>query len=119
MVQTACENAEKNKKLNNIENYEIICSKVEDVIDKAIEPYKECNIVGVLDPPRAGLHKNVVQALRNCKGLKNLIYVACSPSSVIDNLNFLTLPTICKKKHNKRKGEPFTPVVCYAVDIFP
>jgi len=49
-------------------------------------------IVGVLDPPRAGLPKNVVTALRTCKGLDDIIYVACNISAVMNNLLELTLP---------------------------
>lgn len=37
--------------------------------------------MAVVDPPRQGLHKAVVKALRNCPLLDNLVYVACSPAS--------------------------------------
>ena len=56
-------------------------------------------IIGILDPPRAGVHKDVITALRRCRGLDNIIYVACNPSSVQDNLLQLTLPV-----NNKRKA---------------
>jgi tRNA/tmRNA/rRNA uracil-C5-methylase (TrmA/RlmC/RlmD family) len=58
--------------------------------------------VGILDPPRAGVGKDVITALRRCRGLDQIIYVACSPSSVQDNLLGLTLPTT-----NKRKAPQF------------
>eukprot|EP01015_Nassula_variabilis_P036282 TRINITY_DN9325_c0_g1_i5.p1 TRINITY_DN9325_c0_g1~~TRINITY_DN9325_c0_g1_i5.p1 ORF type:complete len:271 (+),score=60.00 TRINITY_DN9325_c0_g1_i5:3-815(+) len=102
-------------RLNNVTNYEAVCAKVEDVIDKVIEPYLgKYKIVGVVDPPRSGLHATVIRALRTCKGLDNLIYVACSPESIIENILDLCLPV-----HRKRKGPPFTPVKCFGVDLFP
>ena len=35
-------------------------------------------IVGIVDPPRSGLHRDVLKALRTCKGLDRLIYVSCN-----------------------------------------
>lgn len=70
MVKEACEAAEINVKMNNIENYEVVCSKVELVMNKIIEDvqnnYNNPKIVAIVDPPRSGLHKSVVKALRNC-----------------------------------------------------
>ena len=37
MIESACKNAEKNKKINNISNYSVICSKVEDIIEEKIK----------------------------------------------------------------------------------
>jgi len=45
-----------------------------------------------LDPPRAGFNKEVIQALRRCRGLDNLIYVACNAGAIQDNLLQLCLP---------------------------
>lgn len=107
MAKSACINAERNKEINQINNYKVICAKVEDAIDEAIKPYQGLNykIVAVVDPPRSGLHSSVVTSLRNCDLIKHLIYVACSPVSVIDNLNYLTLPTEQSKRGKKRTGE--------------
>ena len=71
-------------------------------------------IIGVVDPPRSGLHLNVIKALRTCKGLDELIYVACSPESIIDNLIELCLPA-----NKKRKGPEFSPIKSFGVDLFP
>lgn len=68
MVETACKDSEENAKLNNIKNYKTICSKVEDVIDNVVKEYAgKANIIGIVDPPRGGLHKDVVKALRSCR----------------------------------------------------
>jgi hypothetical protein len=37
-------------------------------------------------------------ALRRCRGLDNLIYVACNAGAIQDNLLQLTLPTTTKRK---------------------
>ncbi len=36
MIEAACENAKENALLNKIENYEVICEKVENIINSAV-----------------------------------------------------------------------------------
>ena len=55
-------------------------------------------IVAILDPPRAGFHKDVMIALRRCRGLDNIIYVACNAGAIQDNLLHLTLPVTSRRK---------------------
>ena len=74
----------------------------------------DAEIVGVLDPPRAGLHGSVVKKLRTCKGLDKLVYVSCNPQGMVDNLLELCLPA-----NKKRKGPAFSPIKCFGVDLFP
>ena len=94
----------------------MICSKVEDCLNEQVKSFSgKGKIIGIVDPPRAGLHKDVIKALRTCKGLDHLIFVACNPSAVIDNLNDLCLPS----NKNGRQGPPFDPVFCHVVDLFP
>lgn len=115
MVKSACMDSEYNAQINNITNCECFNSKVEDVIDKIIQPYIGIKkIIGVVDPPRAGLHNSVVKKLRTCKGLDNLVYVSCNPNAMVENLMGLCLPT-----NKNRKGPPFKPVKCFGVDLFP
>lgn len=84
---------------------------IEDLIKPFIGLKK---IVGVVDPPRAGLHGTVLKRLRTCKGLDNLIYVSCNPNAMVENLMGLCLPS-----NKNRKGPPFTPIKCFGVDLFP
>jgi tRNA (uracil-5-)-methyltransferase len=35
---------------------------------------------GIVDPPRSGLHPNVIRAIRNCGAIKRLVYVSCNPT---------------------------------------
>lgn len=113
MNQLSCEDAKKNYELNNI-NARIICAKVEDAIKQVVKDVQKFPIVACLDPPRAGVQHSVVEALRTCRGLDKIIYVSCSPYSVIDNLIYLTLPE--SKKH---RAPGFKIVSATLVDMFP
>ncbi|KRX02233.1 hypothetical protein PPERSA_04855 [Pseudocohnilembus persalinus] len=68
LVSEACKNAEQNIKLNKIENYTIVEGKVEeqlkDLVKKYSQNFPNSKFVCILDPPRAGVHKNVLVALR-------------------------------------------------------
>ena len=115
VVEAACKDSLKNAENNKINNFSFHCNKVEDILDEAIKPYVGQNkIVAVLDPPRAGLHANVIKKLRTCKGLDKLIYVSCNPTAMVDNLMGLCLPM-----NKNRKGPEFSPIKCYGVDLFP
>ena len=108
-----CAEAVEDAKIND-PDYEIVCGRVEDGIKNVVEKYKGMRIVGILDPPRAGMGKDVITAMRRCKGLDHIIYVACSPASIQDNLLGLTLPAT-----NKRKAPHFVIKEMYGFDLFP
>ena len=92
----------------------MVCSKVEDVINEIVKSLAGYKIIGVVDPPRPGLHANVVKAMRCCKGLDHLVYVACNPPAVIDNLLALCLP-----ESKRRKAPGFHPTKYFGCDLFP
>lgn len=100
-------------KLND-PSYEVELGRVEDTIKSVVEKNQGLRIVGILDPPRAGMGKDVITALRRCRGLDHIIYVACSPASVQDNILGLTLPTT-----SKRKAPHFQIKQLYGLDLFP
>ena len=115
MVESSCENARKNaanceKKVD----YEVICGKVEEVIGEVVEKHSGNRLVGIIDPPRAGLHPSVVKALRTCKGLDELVFMACdlnqSKRNIVD---------LCTPQSKKRRGPQFTPILAAGVDMFP
>lgn len=47
---------------------------------------KSNTIVGIVDPPRSGLHRDVLRALRTCKGLNKLVYVSCNAETQMRDL---------------------------------
>ena len=115
MVESSCENAKKNaQNCSTGHKYEVICSKVEDVIDKVIAENPSVRVVGILDPPRAGLHPSVIKTLRTCRGLNELVFMACDVNQSKRNILDLCLP-----ESKSRKGPEFAPILCTGVDMFP
>jgi len=107
--------AKNNAKLNGINNASFTAGKAEDVLLKILKQYsKFSNIVGIVDPPRAGLHSDAIKAIRTCQPLKRLIYVSCNQDALISNAE-----NLCRVRSNNYKGEPFRPVHAAAVDLFP
>lgn len=93
--------------LNDIQDKcEFYAGRAEMTLQKIIEPLKSHNlkIVGIVDPPRMGLHRDVIQAIRCCRGLDRVLYVSCNPNSLADNLYGLCMPA--KKS---RQGPCFVP----------
>lgn len=50
------------------------------------------DVVAVCDPPRAGLHKSVLQALLGCDKIRRLVFVSCNPDSLVQNATVLCSP---------------------------
>eukprot|EP00698_Gefionella_okellyi_P006164 TRINITY_DN1559_c1_g1_i1.p1 TRINITY_DN1559_c1_g1~~TRINITY_DN1559_c1_g1_i1.p1 ORF type:complete len:373 (-),score=68.63 TRINITY_DN1559_c1_g1_i1:38-1156(-) len=83
MVAAAVQDAEVNAKLNSVSNVKFICSKAEDATQQLLKQFPDC--IGVVDPPRSGLHPSVCHYLRNTPLLKRLVYVSCNPDAFVDN----------------------------------
>ena len=50
------------------------------------------HIVMICDPPRSGLHKEIVYSCRKCSAITELIYVSCNPTgSFIENTRMFLL----------------------------
>ena len=75
--------ANKNLILNNTNNVEFICDKVENVIDK----FKDIDIV-IVDPPRSGLDKKTINYLKEINPQK-IIYVSCDPITQARDISIL------------------------------
>lgn len=97
VVKEAVDISNINKEINNIDNVEFICEKVENVIDNI------SNIdVVIVDPPRSGLNIKVIDKLNELKP-KTIIYVSCNPDTLKRDINLLNY-SIDKS---------------YIIDIFP
>lgn len=72
--------AKKNIKDNNIKNYEIINADASYI--------NEDYDVVIVDPPRSGLSKDVINIL-NKMNMKKLIYVSCNPSTLKRDVDLL------------------------------
>ena len=60
---------------------EYYAGRAEDVLPEIVkaEQLEGSKIIGIVDPPRSGLHPEVLKLLRTCKGLDRLVYVSCNP----------------------------------------
>lgn len=81
----------------------------------------------ICDPPRSGLHKEIVYSCRKCSAITELIYVSCNPTgSFIENtrifFSFLflySLEQLCSPSARRLPGSPFTAIKSQPVDLFP
>ena len=101
-VQSAIESAKLNAKDNNIQNAEFIFGKVENKIEDILESHHPDTVI--LDPPRIGCNKAVIEALL-AKKPQTIIYVSCNPSTLVRDLEKL-------QSHYKIKS-------IQPVDMFP
>ncbi|EFA81041.1 hypothetical protein PPL_05876 [Heterostelium album PN500] len=121
MAPDAVADARVNAERNGIKNIDYIVGKAEDTTDKLLQMIhqnyrdaKDGEIIGIVDPPRAGLHQNVIKSLRTLETMKKLVYVSCNQNSLI-----VDAARLCKSITNTMKGTPFRPVKAIAVDLFP
>lgn len=110
-----------NAAVNGITNCTFTPEKAEDAIRKVLSDVAKeqrgdgtGTVVGIVDPPRAGLHKVVIQNIRQHEGLKHLIYISCNIAGAGTNVMDLCRPT-----SKKCKGTPFRIVQAIPVDLFP
>uniref|UniRef100_A0A914QSW8 tRNA (uracil(54)-C(5))-methyltransferase n=1 Tax=Panagrolaimus davidi TaxID=227884 RepID=A0A914QSW8_9BILA len=75
---------------------------------------KDGEIVGVLDPPRAGMNDKVIIGCRKLEEMKRLVYVSCDPNAALKNIIDL-----CRSTSKKYEGSPFTVTSIQPVDMFP
>ena len=92
--------ANKNKKLNNINNAKFIAGDAKEIIKKI--NYKPDIII--VDPPRSGLYKGMIKDLISFNA-KKIIYVSCDPITLSRDLKEL------KEKYKIKEIQP--------VDLFP
>lgn len=112
LIPEAVESAKQNAALNKIENAHFRAGKAEETLPQLLrELTGEEDVCAIVDPPRPGLHKDVLVALRSCKRLSRLVYVSCNPESLAEDVVKLCLP--------QEGQDPFVPVRAVAVDMFP
>lgn len=88
-VPESVENAVINSKINKIENTVFEAGDMKDVFsDEFIKKHGKPDTV-ILDPPRAGVHKNVIDILIK-SGAKKIVYVSCNPATQARDISMLT-----------------------------
>lgn len=86
-VPDAVEDAIENAKLNGIDNATFHCSDAKDFMKHLAEKGQSIDVL-ITDPPREGMHPDVVQAIMELKPAK-IIYVSCKPPTQIRDLEIL------------------------------
>ena len=78
-VKDAVIAANDNAKINNISNCKFIHGDVKDIIQKPIKNYEKPDVI-IVDPPRNGLDKSVIESLVKLSP-KKIVYVSCNSST--------------------------------------
>lgn len=73
----------------NLERNDLYAEVIGGDAAREISQFKHIDAL-VVDPPRSGLDKAVIDALLNLKGLQKIAYVSCNPSTLARDLEFLT-----------------------------
>jgi len=80
-VKSALKDAEKNAKINSVDNVEFIQANLYKTFLQIVERKKIPNPdVIIIDPPRSGMHKNTVDDVIQLNPEK-IVYVSCNPAT--------------------------------------
>ncbi len=80
----AVQDANHNRKLNNIKNASFIRMESRDAVSIIEEKKPEAIIV---DPPRTGLSKKIIEKINSTFSIEKVVYVSCNPSTLARDIN--------------------------------
>lgn len=95
IIPEAIENAKINAEQNNIKNAEFFVGESEVIIPELIQKGIQADVV-VVDPPRKGCEKSLLEALAAMEP-KRIVYVSCDPGTlardlaILDELGYKTI----------------------------
>jgi 23S rRNA (uracil1939-C5)-methyltransferase len=87
-VAEAIEDAQENSRLNQIHNTRFFAGDMKAVLTPEFVAQQGEPDVLITDPPRAGMHPDVVQQILQIKP-KRIVYVSCNPKTQADDLQGL------------------------------
>lgn len=87
-VPEAIEDAKLNSQINNITNTTFFAGDVKDILNEGFFTEHGKPDVIITDPPRAGMHTNVVEAILRSEPDK-IVYVSCNPATQARDLALL------------------------------
>jgi 23S rRNA (uracil1939-C5)-methyltransferase len=103
-IEAAIEDAKINSSINNISNTDFYAGDIKDLLDqKFIDKHGKPDVI-ITDPPRAGMHQDVIDMLLKV-GAQKIVYVSCNPATQARDLALLD------EKYKVVKLQP--------VDMFP
>ena len=87
-VPEAIEDAKLNSKVNGIENTLFYAGDMKDILTDDFVSKHGTPDVMIIDPPRAGMHEDVVGVIMNAEP-KRIVYVSCNPATQARDLQLL------------------------------
>ncbi|MCG9880453.1 MAG: 23S rRNA (uracil(1939)-C(5))-methyltransferase RlmD [Bacteroidia bacterium] len=88
-VEQAIEDAKKNAALNQITNADFFAGDMKDLLTQEfIETHGMPDVV-ITDPPRAGMHEDVINQLLQVRP-KKIVYVSCNPATQARDIALMT-----------------------------
>ncbi|MCF6359326.1 MAG: 23S rRNA (uracil(1939)-C(5))-methyltransferase RlmD [Cyclobacteriaceae bacterium] len=103
-VEDAIKDAKINSSINNITNTDFYAGDIKDLLDDGfINKHGKPDVI-ITDPPRAGMHQNVIDMLLKVAA-NRIVYVSCNPATQARDLSLLD------EKYKVVKLQP--------VDMFP
>jgi 23S rRNA (uracil1939-C5)-methyltransferase len=105
-VATAVEDAKRNAAMNHVGNCIFLLGDIKDILTKQkqmVAAHGSVDVV-VVDPPRAGMHEDVVRGVMGIAP-KRIVYVSCNPATQARDLKIL--------------GEQYRIGCVQPVDMFP
>lgn len=104
LVPEATADAHRNQSLNNCENVNFLAGDMKDIFqDATIDRYGKPDLI-VTDPPRSGMHPQVIQQLL-AVDVPRIIYVSCNPVTQAKDIQLMA------EKYRIKAMQP--------VDMFP
>lgn len=104
IIDQAVEDAKENAALNKVENASFNLGDVTDLLNQEFIAQNGKPTVLVTDPPRAGMHPDVVKTILEAE-VPKIVYVSCNPGTQARDINLLS------EKYEVLKIQP--------VDMFP
>ena len=87
-VADAIEDAKINSQINNIDNTVFYAGDMKDILNKEfVEAHGKPDVI-ITDPPRAGMHKDVIDTIIFAQP-KRIVYVSCNPATQARDLQLL------------------------------
>ena len=110
-VPEAIEDAKVNSELNGIHNTQFYAGDMKDVLtDEFIARHGRPDVI-ITDPPRAGMHNDVINVILNAAP-RRIVYVSCNPASQARDLEIL-----CNSA--EENGVHYCITAIQPVDMFP
>lgn len=103
-VSEAVTDARTNAAINGIQNTEFFSGDMKDVLSAAFFEFHGRPDIIITDPPRAGMHNDVISAIKHANPAK-IVYVSCNPATQARDLQLL--------------GDMYSVETVQPVDMFP